>query len=265
MRSLVFNLFFYALTFGVALRVWFLGLRGDRDGMYRVLRYWGRTTLRAIEVILRGRVEIRGLERIPESGPVLFAAKHQSELDIVLLGLLMPHTGAIAMQELERYPFFGPILRTLDVVLVPVSRGPQNRTESIVEGTARCFAQGRPMMIYPEGTLMRPGDRERYRRGVGHLYTRLNPTVVPVATSVGLIWPRRHWRKHAGRRGVIEFLEPIEPGLDFEAFMELIERTIEGESMRLVRESAPADALAEAEARFEAAVAERGLSGRDAA
>ncbi|MEL7346423.1 MAG: 1-acyl-sn-glycerol-3-phosphate acyltransferase [Pseudomonadota bacterium] len=256
MRSTLFNLFFYAFTFYVALRVFLLAKRGRQASMHKVLKWWGDSTLRAVDVILRSRVEIRGWEEnVPKDGPVLFVSKHQSELDVVLLGVLMPHTGAVAMQELEKYPFFGTILRTLDLVLVPVDQGPQNRTDQTVEGTHRTFEQGRPMIIYPEGTLMSLGDKERYRRGVGHLYTRLNPVVVPIATSAGVIWPRREWNKHTGQTGAMEFLEPIQPGLDFETFMATIETRIEEGTMRLIREHAKGDVLAAAEARHAVVVA----------
>lgn len=255
MRSIAFNLVFYALTLYAATRVYLLSLRGRREAMLAVLRWWGESTLRAVEIVLGGRVEIRGLDRIPAEGPVMFVAKHQSELDIVLLGALMPHTGAVAMQELERYPFFGPILRALDIVLVAVERGPQKRTEQTVEGARRTFEQGRPMTIYPEGTLMRLGDKERYRRGAAHIYTRLGPTVVPVATSVGTIWPRRDWWKNPGMTGAIEYLEPIPPGLPFETFMARIEATIEENTWRLIREHATPAMIEEAESRRRAALA----------
>ncbi|MEM9782265.1 MAG: lysophospholipid acyltransferase family protein [Pseudomonadota bacterium] len=263
MRSILFNLFFYAFTTVIAARVWWLARRKDREAMHRVLNYWGETTLRAVDVILGGTVQVRGRENIPQSGDVLFVSKHQSEMDVVLLGALMPNTGAVAMAELAKYPFFGTILNGLGIVLVPVDQGPQNRTEQTIEGTARTFAEGRPMMIYPEGTLMQLGARERYRRGVAHIYTRLNPTVVPVATSVGTIWPRREWRKYPGRTGAIQFLEPIPPGMPFDSFLDEVETRIEGATMALVREHAPPELLAEAEQRFAAAEAARAQ--RDAA
>ncbi|MEM6972861.1 MAG: lysophospholipid acyltransferase family protein [Pseudomonadota bacterium] len=257
MRSIVFNVFFLAFTFVIALRVWWLARRKDRDAMHRTLRYWGETTLRAVDVLLDGKIDVRGRENIPTEGDVLFVSKHQSELDVVLLAALMPHCGAVAMAELTKYPFFGTILTTLGIVLIPVDQGPQNRTEFAIEGTAQTFAEGRPMIIYPEGTLMELGARERYRRGAGNIYARLNPTVVPVATSVGTIWPRREWRKNPGQRGAIQFLEPIAPGMAPEAFMEEVETRIEAATIELIREHASGDMLSVAEARYADAEARR--------
>lgn len=252
MRVTLFNLFFYAHTLYIAAKVALLAQFFDRHRLYPSLRTWGDTTVRALDVILGAKVEIRGWENVPPftaERPVLFVSKHQSELDIVLLAKLMPDTGAVAMAELERYPFFGTILKKLDIVMVAVDSGPQNRTEQTIEGTAHTFSQARPMMIYPEGELMQLGAQERYRRGAAHIYTRLNPVVIPVATSVGVIWPRREWRKNPGLTGAIEFLEPMPEGLDFEAFHAEVERRVEEGTMRLIREHAPPAMLKAAEER----------------
>ena len=249
LRITAFNLFFYAYTFGIAMTLWGVARVSGRAPMLGVLRHWGRTMHRAVEVLLGGRIEVRGLDTLPRDRPVLIVSKHQSELDIVMIGELMPDISAIAMEELTRYPFFGTILKTLDVVRVAVDSGPQGRTEQVVEGTRRVMADGRSMLVYPEGTLMKLGARERYRRGAGHIYTRLGVTAVPVALSLGAIWPQRRWRKTIGRTGAIAFLEPIPPGLPMETFMSEIERRIEDESMALLREHLDGPELAAAERR----------------
>lgn len=251
MRPMVFNLFFLGYTFLIALRIWTLSHLGwPKERIWPILQGWGETVIRAVEVILRGRIEVRGLENLPKDGPVFIVSKHQSELDIVMLAALFPNAGAVAMQELQRYPFFGRILHTLDLVLVAVEQGPQGRTEQTVAGARRIVAQGRPMVIYPEGELMALGAKERYRRGAAHIYGALNCRAVPVAVSLGVIWPRRDWRKRVGATAVIEFLPPIPPGLTPDAFMAEIERRIETRTIELIRETAPPEVLATAEARF---------------
>jgi 1-acyl-sn-glycerol-3-phosphate acyltransferase len=250
LRVTGFNLFFYAYTFGVAMSLWALARFSTRARMQRLCQSWGRTVRVAVRLFLKGRIEVRGLEKVPREGRVLLVSKHQSELDIVMLAALFPTVSAVAMEELKRYPFFGPILEGLDVVMVAVDSGPQGRTRQVVEGAERIFAQGRPMVIYPEGELMKLGARERYRRGAGHIYTLCGATAVPIAKSLGVIWPQRQWRKTIGRRGAIEILDPIPPGLDLDTFMAEIERRIEDATMALVREHADAEELAAAEARF---------------
>ena len=82
---------------------------------------------------------------------------------------------------------------------------------------------------------MAPGERERYRSGIYYLYRDLNLPVTPVATSLGLLWNRRDWRKKAGSCA-IEFLPAIETGLDKQTFMRRLEETIETASDRLIAE-----------------------------
>jgi len=254
MRSLIFNLSFYGFTFCVAATAYGIAKLSTRERMYPLLRFWGRTVIWAVRVILGSRVELRGLEKLPPGNAALIASKHQSELDVVLLGLLMPNVGAVAMQELTRYPFFGPILDKLDLVLIAVDQGPQGRTQQAVDGARRIRAQGRPMIVYPEGELMKLGAKERYRKGIGHIYQALGEPVYPVAASLGVVWPQRRWTKHAGKVGALEVLDPIEPGLDTEAFMAELERRIEEGTMRLIREHASGEVLAAAEDRHARAV-----------
>ncbi len=249
MRSLAFNLFFYPFSLGCAFAAWLAAKAGRPDRVRAVLLWWARRVLGAVRVILGARIEVLGRERLPPGGPQLLVAKHQSELDAILLYALFPDFGAIVMQELERYPFVGPVIAAMDFVSVAVDGGPQGRTAAVVAGAARVLAEGRPVLIYPEGTLMSLGAKERYRTGAARIYAATGCTATPVALSLGAVWPRREWRKRPGRTGALEFLDPIPPGLDEAAFMAEVESRIEGATMRLIRaHAAPAD-LAAAEDR----------------
>jgi 1-acyl-sn-glycerol-3-phosphate acyltransferase len=249
MRSLLFNLFFYPFSFACALAARVAARSGRPEPVRAVLAWWARRVLGAVRLILGARIEVRGRERLPPDGPQLIVAKHQSELDAVLLFSLFPHFGAVVMKELERYPFVGPIIAALDYVAVSVDGGPQGRTAAVVEGAARVLGQGRPVLIYPEGTLMSLGARERYRSGAGRIYAATGCAATPVALSLGAIWPRREWRKRAGATGALEFLDPVPPGMDADAFMATVESRIEDATMRLIREHAAPGDLAAAEDR----------------
>jgi 1-acyl-sn-glycerol-3-phosphate acyltransferase len=255
MRSFAFNLFFYPFTGLVACLAWVTALTRPREALWPILRFWGKTVLGGVRLILGSQVELRGLERIPAEGPHLVVCKHQSELDAVLLASFIPQAGAVAMQELENYPFFGRILRKLGFVLVSLTGDQKGRTQQVVEGALRIKAEGRPMVIFPEATLMSLGARERYRKGVGHMYLAMEVPVVPVASCLGVIWPRREWVKHAGQTAAIEVLDPILPGMALEPFMEEVERRIEEATIRLIREHAKGAVLAAAEDRHARGVA----------
>lgn len=249
LRVTVFNLIFYAFTFCIALALYALAKLSTQAAMQRLIKRWGTGVLWLLRVILDSRVEVRGMERLPEGGPRLLVAKHQSELDVVMLAVLFPNTSAVAMAELKKYPFFGPILTKLGVVLVAIDAGPQGRTQQVIDGAREIVAAGRPMIIYPEGELMKLGAKERYKRGAGHIYSALDVPAVPIAVSLGTIWPRREWTKTVGARAIYEVLEPIEPGLPMERFMAEVEGRIETATMALIRETASPEQLAAAEDR----------------
>jgi len=249
-RALVFNLTFYAFTFCVALVCWVCALLGRPGAVRATLGWWGRRVRAMVETVLGARVLVLGAQRLPPGGPQLIVSKHQSELDAILFFALFPNMGAVVMQELEKYPFVGRILASLDMISVSVDNGPQGRTAAVVSGAARLLAQGRPVLIYPEGTLMSLGAKERYRTGAARIYAASSAVVTPVALSLGAIWPRREWRKRTGRAGALEFLDPIAPGLDEAAFMATLEGRIETATMALIRQHAGADDLAVAEDRF---------------
>ena len=249
LRVQAFNLWFFVFAFVCALGAWVPARLGWPGGTRAVLAWWTRRVRGAVRVILRGTIELRGAERLPPGGPGLIVSKHQSELDAILFFALYPDLGAVVMAELARYPFVGRILAALDMIAVAVDSGPQGRTAAVIAGAQRLRGQGRPVLIYPEGTLMSLGAKERYRTGVFRIYQALGEPVTPAALSLGTIWPRREWTKHVGQTGAVEFLDPLPPGLDEATFMAEIEMRIEAATMALIREHAGGAVLAAAEER----------------
>ena len=234
MRSLAFNLFFYAFTVVFALFLIPLTAIPGRRVMAWGLRFWGRTVVWAMRAIGGMTVEVRGREHIPARGPSLIASKHQSEADGMVMAAEVPDIAFVAMRELWAYPLIGTILRKLEMIRVDTCGGGKER-ENLATFARRAYEAQRNIAIYPEGHLMPVGEKERYRSGIYYLYRDLNLPVVPVAHCLGLVWSERAWRKKPGR-AILEFLPPIETGLDRDAFMQRLEDTIEDRTAELVSE-----------------------------
>jgi 1-acyl-sn-glycerol-3-phosphate acyltransferase len=96
-------------------------------------------------------------------------------------------------------------------------------------------AQGRQIMIFPEGTRRPAGAPPAYKYGVAHLYTTLGVPCVPIALNSGLYWPRRQFIRRPGTV-VVEILEPIPAGLPRDEFFTQVQERIEEASDRLLRE-----------------------------
>ncbi len=236
LRSLAFNLYFYLGTFLAALAGILLVPIPGPHVLRNLLHGWARAMMWGMRWIGGMRIEIRGREHLPRQGPVLLACKHHSECDGIILAALIPGIAFVAMQELFRYPLIGAILYRLQMIRVDTCGGGRER-ERLAQFARRAYESGRHIAIFPEGHLMAPGERERYRSGIFYLSRDLDLPVTPVATSVGLLWNRRDWWKKPGRAAV-EFLPPIETGLDKETFMRRLESTIEEASDRLIAEFA---------------------------
>jgi 1-acyl-sn-glycerol-3-phosphate acyltransferase len=233
-RSFAFNVFFYGFTLLTAVIGIVLVPIPTPVVLRGLLHWWARAVVWGMRWIGGMKLEIRGRANIPARGPALLANKHHSESDGIILAAEIPGITFVAMQELFRMPVIGAILYRLQMIRVDTCGGGKER-ENLARFARRAYDSGRHIAIYPEGNLMAPGERERYRSGIFYLYRDLNLPVIPVATSLGLLWNRRDWRKQAGRCA-IEFLPAIETGLDKHAFMRRLEHMIESASDRLIAE-----------------------------
>jgi 1-acyl-sn-glycerol-3-phosphate acyltransferase len=232
LRSALFNLLFY-----VNIALWALlcvpALLMPRRTAMGIVQAWCRSSLWLTRRVAGIRVEFRGLERIPPGG-LLVASKHQSFLETFALIAVLDDPAFILKRELMWIPLVGWFLAKIG--MVPVNRGA--RSLALVEMNRRARAEaakGRQILIFPEGTRRPPGAEPAYKYGVAHLYLSLGVPCVPVAINAGLFWPRRSFLRRPGT-ALIEFGEPIPPGLDRDAAFSEMRRRIEAGSRRLLAE-----------------------------
>jgi 1-acyl-sn-glycerol-3-phosphate acyltransferase len=233
LRSLLFNLAFFTLTPAIAVSCLPLLLLPRRH-MLRLLRGWARAVLWLLRVLVGARVEVTGQENLPR-GAAVVAAKHQSAFDTIVWLLLVPDCAYVLKKELLRIPLYGTLV--LHAGMIPVDReggGPALRRMLRAAGTA--LAEGRQVVIFPEGTRTAPGERVPYFPGVVGLAAAAEAAgapVVPVATDSGLVWGRRAFRKRAGVIH-IAVLPPLPRGLPRAEVLPRLEQVIEDESQRLL-------------------------------
>jgi len=229
LRSLLFNLAFFgwtALVCVVALPMLVL----PRGVLVRLARLWARGTVLLLSALLDLRHEVRGDSPHPEGGAI-YAFKHQSAWDTILLALLLRDPAIVLKKELLAIPLFGWYLAKTGQIAID-RRGGAKALKRMVRAAERCIQAGRPLVIFPEGTRTAPGQHRPYLPGVAALYRQLALPVVPVALNSGLFWPRRSFLKRPGLM-TVEFLPAIEPGLSRQAFLDELERRTEGACVRL--------------------------------
>jgi 1-acyl-sn-glycerol-3-phosphate acyltransferase len=240
-RSFLFNLLFY-LNLAVLLLAAIPTLVLPRRAILCIAKLWGHTTLWLLRVVCGIDVEWRGLEKIPPGG-ILVAAKHQSTWETFALLTLFPDPAFIIKRELMWIPFFGWYARRGG--MIPVDRGAGKAALSGMMVHAReALAQGRQIIIFPEGTRRAAGADPKYKFGVAHLYAETGVPCVPTALNSGLFWPRRSFQRFPGTVRV-EVLDPIPPGLERETFFTKIQNEIEAATGRLIAEGVRASGRGE--------------------
>ena len=235
LRSALFNLAFYAWTVFLGIAALPL-LLAPRAAAMSVGRLWSRIALELARRIAGIDYEIRGAQHLPRQ-PAIIAMKHQSAWDTLAVPALIGDVAIVLKRELLWIPCYGWYARKAG--MIPVDRGAgASALKSMVRRARVVVAEGRPIVIFPEGTRTAVGAKRDYHPGVAALYTQLGLPVVPVAVNSGLFWPRRRFLKRPGRI-VLEALPALPPGLERRTFLSELQTRIESATERLVAEASP--------------------------
>jgi len=232
MRTLFFNLFFYMTTIIYILSCLIFSLIPGRAALMGALRRYTKVMVWGMRRIGGMDIQVSGHENIPASGPVIIAPKHQSYGDGFVVFSQFKDLSFVTGDHLEKYWGLKRILTKMNAVVIDNCGGSdsQEKMEKQAEVVRR---EGRRLLIFPEGHLSKIGTHHRYRKGVWHLQQEFNCPVIPVANTLGQRWNQNDWAKFTGK-AFVEFLEPIPPGLDKDAFMEILESRIETRSIELL-------------------------------
>ena len=229
--SLIFvvQMYLAMAVIAVAFAPWALFSAAGARAACKTYCRWVIFTLR---LLCGTRCEVRGT---PPTDECIIAAKHQSFLDIILIFNAVPAGKFIMKRELMYAPFLGQY--ALRIGCVPVNRGKRGAAIARMKAdVARGTAEPGQLIIYPQGTRVAPGAKRPYKVGTGLLYEQLAQPCVPVATNVGVFWPKRGILRKPGL-AVIEFLPVIAPGLAVPDFMARLETEVETHSNRLMRDA----------------------------
>ncbi|MBX7541698.1 lysophospholipid acyltransferase family protein [Qipengyuania sphaerica] len=172
----------------------------------RRVRNWGQWQRWCLKHIIGAKVVIEGK---PQDEPALYAIKHESFFEAIDAPNLLDCPSVFAKQELFRIPGWGRA--ALAYGLIPVARDQGAKMlMGMIRSAKKMSADGRPLVIFPEGTRVPHGERRQLQAGFAGLYKMLGLPVVPVAVESGPVYHR--WLKRPGTI-TYKFCEPIPPGL----------------------------------------------------
>jgi 1-acyl-sn-glycerol-3-phosphate acyltransferase len=205
-RSLLFAAIFYPVTLLWVLAGIIATPFGRRPTLAVVVS-WVDVHHWLAKHVLHIRTRVEG--ELPQ-GPYLIAVKHQSMFETLEMVRLSKLPAIVMKRELADIPLFGFMTRRYGVIPVERAAGARALRAMVAEGK-EAVASGRPVIIFPEGTRVRPGETPRLRPGFAGLYRALGLPVVPVAVDSGRLWGR-HFVKHGGTV-TFKVGEPIPAGL----------------------------------------------------
>ena len=235
LRSLAFQFAFYVASVVETLATLPFFFFVPRKRAMGVVRFWCRTTMWLLRVVAGTRIEVRGRENLV-GGASIVASKHQSMFETLALFPLLEDPAIVMKEELGRIPVFGAY--TLKAGMIHLDRGGRaTALRRLAERARGALAEGREIIIFPEGTRRKPGAEPAYQSGIAMLYKQLGVPVVPVALNSGLYWPKNSFVRHSGTI-VVEFLPAIPPGLPGREFLATLQARIETASDALIVEAA---------------------------
>jgi len=203
LRSVIYFVAMVVSVILFGLTIALLGRFIENDFSDRVATNWGRFNLWMQKFICGLDYEIEGLERLPADGSCIIMSKHQSTWETIgLRGIFRPQQSWVLKQELMQLPIFGWALKFAKSIPIDRSAGRRAVVEVVKQGKAR-LAEGRYVVIFPEGTRTAPGQRRKYGMGGGVLAERSGAAVFPVAHNAGVFWRRRGVKKYPGMIRVV--------------------------------------------------------------
>jgi len=243
-RSVVFNIAFYTgslLYFLLVIGVVFIP---GNKGIRLAIRGYCQLSMLFARWIMGIRYEWRGVDLPPEGQPVILAAAHQSYLDPMMAYRYREDVTALAKKELFSTPLVGPLLTKMRVIKVDRQQG--GSADSMDDVAKALNAEGRIIIVYPQATRVRPGDRRRLKSGAYVLAKAGNIPVYTVATNAGALWSKGFWH-HSGTC-VFEICRRLPADMDKTDFMTALENDIVHRSEVLTAESGFADVVKETQA-----------------
>ena len=207
-----------------------------RTVIFWLIRFQSIHALINLKYLVNLEVEFRGTENIPKFRKYLIASKHQSLAEGMFLNYAIEKPSIVAKRELLYIPIVGLCFKKANFIYVNRTKG-ETPIETLVRTSKQSMEKDpRPLLIFPEGTRTPIGEKKPYKYGITALYKGLNVPCLPVAVNTGYFWPRRKFLRYPGKM-IIEFLKPIEPGLEAEDFCKILEQTIEKRSHELLLEA----------------------------
>ena len=226
-RNLIFSIFFFTgiiIISLIFLPAFFLPQKVVLLGG-KLMGHW---TGFCLKFFLSTKIIIKGKENIPENEKFFIASSHQSMFETFYLQTIFNSPVFILKKELLLIPIFGWYLKKIGSISINRNKTTKENLGFFDEILNLTNSSNRPLIIFPQGTRLPPEDRSGFKKGAGRIYEELKIKCQPIAINSGFVWPKNKPMK-PNLNITISILKPIEPGLERENFLNLLQNNIYSE------------------------------------
>lgn len=163
---------------------------------YFFVTRWTVFNLWWLKITCNLKHNIEGLENIPAK-PSIIMSKHQSAWETLAIQLIFPPQVWILKRELLWLPIYGWGLSSMQPIAIDRGSAIKSFRQIVKQGCDR-LAEGLWIVIFPEGTRVAPGQRQKYLPGGGMLAEKSGALIIPVAHNAGYFWPKNSITKKSG-------------------------------------------------------------------
>lgn len=230
LRSLLFNIAFFGGT-ALFCFAYLPALLLPRRVFMHLVRFYFQWVYWMEKYIIGLDYKVVGAENLPKNGAFIIAMKHQSAYETMKLHLLFNDPAIILKKELMMIPIWGWIAKKAEMIAVD-RKNAKNAVDAMNNGLRPVLEKGRPVVLFPQGTRVKVGDKKPYKNGIIRLYETFNVPLIPIALNSGDFWAKGQFIK---KPGVVTFkvLPAIETGLTKDVAMQRMQDALETESDKL--------------------------------
>jgi 1-acyl-sn-glycerol-3-phosphate acyltransferase len=199
---------------------------------YRIISGWTKIMIFLARIICGIDYRVLGRENIPNE-PCVVLSKHQSAWETLAFQSILPPQVWVLKKELLYIPFFGWGLALMSPIAIDRKSAGKALKQVLDQGQER-LRSGFCVVIFPEGTRMKPGIKGKYRAGGAQLAIHTETPILPIAHNAGELWPRNAFLKYPGTI-TVSIGKPIRPSSNLDAgqLMQKVESWIENEMLNL--------------------------------
>ncbi len=188
----------------------------------KIMGHWSAICLR---FFLSTKIIIKGKENIIKNEKFFIASSHQSMFETFFLQTIFNSPVFILKKELLKIPVFGWYLKKIGSIYIDRNKTTKENLNFFDQISNLVKSSNRPLIIFPQGSRLKPDDRTSFKKGASRIYDELKIKCQPVAINSGNVWPKVGKLK-PNQNLTISILKPIESGMNRDIFLKNLQNNI---------------------------------------